>query len=145
MNLQGYLSDANNLNGTLSSPQIFQGLISGSQQMVGRLSNTALRGYSAYELAVMGGYEGTLEQWLESLRAQQLEIRNNNGVIEYKYENQHMWTILIDLSDCTNDYEQLINRPSIDGIVLSGDCNLAEKYVLSINSISNSELEEMLK
>ena len=144
MELYGHLSTAEQLSGTLSSPQVFSGIISGAQQMSGQLSNITLRGYSAYELAVLGGYEGTLEEWLESLRAQRLEIRNNDGIIEYKYENEHLWTILIDLSSYTNDYEDLINRPSLDGVVLSGDRDLTNKYVLSMNSISNSELEEML-
>lgn len=137
MNLFGYLSDPN-------SPLALRGILSGTQQMAGKLSNATLRGYSAYDLAVIGGYEGTVEEWLESLKAQKLEIRNNDGIIEYKYENEHMWTILIDLSSYTNDYEQMINRPSLDGTVLSGNRDLTNKYVLSINSISNSELEEML-
>lgn len=33
----------------------------------GKLANAHLRGYSAYELAVQQGYEGTLEDWLVSL------------------------------------------------------------------------------
>ena len=134
MNLQGYLSSNDVLNGTLS----------GAQKMAGQLSNATLRGYSAYELAVMGGYEGTLEEWLESLKSYQLEIRNNDGIIEYKFENQHMWTILIDLSSYTNDYELLINRPSIDGTVLSGDRDLSQRYIRNTNILTNEDIENLI-
>lgn len=144
MDLYGYLSDANALTGSLSSPQVFSGIISGAQKMAGQLSNATLRGYSAYELAVIGGYEGTLEEWLESLRAHQIEIRNNNGIIEYKYDNQYMWTVLIDLSSYTNDYELLENRPSLDGQVLSGNRDLWDDYLLNESTLTNMELEDII-
>jgi len=92
----------------------------------------------------MGGYEGTLEEWLESLKSYQLEIRNNDGIIEYKFENQHMWTILIDLSSYTNDYELLINRPSIDGTVLSGDRDLSQRYIRNTNILTNEDIENLI-
>lgn len=144
MDLYGYLSDANALTGSLSSPQVFSGIISGAQKMAGQLSNATLRGYSAYELAVIGGYEGTLEEWLESLHAHQIEIRNNNGIIEYKYDNQYMWTVLIDLSSYTNDYELLENRPSLDGRVLSGNRDLWDDYLLNESTLTNMELEDII-
>ena len=144
MDLYGYLSDANALTGSLSSPQVFSGIISGAQKMAGQLSNATLRGYSAYELAVIGGYEGTLEEWLESLHAHQIEIRNNNGIIEYKYDNQYMWTVLIDLSSYTNDYELLENRPSLDGQVLSGNRDLWDDYLLNESTLTNMELEDIM-
>lgn len=46
------------LNGQLSNPQVLNGT----------LSNEILRGYSAYQIAVMLGFEGTEAEWIESLR-----------------------------------------------------------------------------
>lgn len=34
----------------------------------GTLSNAVLRGYSAYQIAVQNGFEGTEAEWLESLK-----------------------------------------------------------------------------
>ena len=38
------------------------------------------RGYSAYEIAVQNGYDGTPQQWLESLRGQDGTTTSVNGV-----------------------------------------------------------------
>lgn len=38
------------------------------------------RGYSAYEIAVQNGYEGTQQQWLESLRGQDGTTTSVNNV-----------------------------------------------------------------
>ena len=133
------------LTGTLSEPlSVLAGALSNPESLVGRLSNEALRGYSAYEIAVIEGYEGTEEEWLESLKGAKLEIRNNNGVLEYKYENDSAWTELIDLKTA-NDYELLFNKPSLDGVVLSGDRDLSEDYLRNANALTNMELEELLQ
>ena len=41
----------------------------------------------------------------------------------------------------TNDYEQLINKPQIEGVTLIGNKVYED---LNLQSISNSELEELL-
>ena len=146
--LSGQLSDNQDLElfGTLSSPlQVLSGALANPETLSGSLSNAILRGYSAYQIAVMAGYEGTVEEWLDSLAADKIEIRNNNGIIEYKYESQSSWTVLIDLTAYSNDYNVLINKPSLDGDVLIGDRDLTEKYVQNINALSNMELEELLQ
>lgn len=38
------------------------------------------RGYSAYEVAVRNGYEGTEEEWLESLKGRDGGVATVNGV-----------------------------------------------------------------
>lgn len=38
------------------------------------------RGYSAYEVAVMNGYKGTEEEWLESLKGRDGGVATVNGV-----------------------------------------------------------------
>lgn len=43
------------------------GNLSPTSTMTGFLSSEFLRGYSAYEIAVQNGYEGTVEEWLLSL------------------------------------------------------------------------------
>lgn len=47
-----------------------EGLIDAPTQLSGNLSNPVLRGYSAYEVAVQNGFEGTEQEWLESLKGQ---------------------------------------------------------------------------
>ena len=143
--LNGQLSSDAHLVGKLSEPlQVLYGTLLNPEVLRGSLSNATLRGYSAYDLAVLGGYEGTIEEWLASLKAQKLEIRNNDGVLEYKYENEHMWTILIDLSSYTDDYEKLRNRPSLDGQVLSGNRDLTNKYLMTDRALTNLEIDALL-
>ena len=43
------------------------GNLSPTSTMTGFLSSEFLRGFSAYEIAVQNGYEGTVEEWLLSL------------------------------------------------------------------------------
>ena len=143
--LSGQVSGRSGFSGTLSSVQeLLSGALSGSSALSGKLSNVTLRGYSAYEIAVLAGYTGTEEEWLESLRGERLEIRNNDGIIEYKYESQHMWAILIDLSSFTNDYDKLINRPHIDGTVLTGNRNLFDRYFEHTNVLSNEDIDNLI-
>jgi len=51
---------------------------------------------------------------------------------------------LIDLSSYTNDYELLINRPSIDGTVLSGDRDLSQRYIRNTNILTNEDIENLI-
>lgn len=144
--LNGQLSPDANLVGKLSEPlSILRGTLMNPVVLSGSLSNATLRGKSAYEIAVeIGGFVGTEESWIASLKAQKLEIRNVDGIIEYKYENEHMWTVLIDLSSYTNDYELLENRPSLDGQVLSGNRDLWDDYLLNESTLTNMELEDII-
>ena len=43
-------------------------LLRTEEEIRGTLSGSIYRGYSAYETAVQHGYEGTEEEWLESLK-----------------------------------------------------------------------------
>ena len=40
------------------------------------------RGYSAYELAVRGGFEGSEEEWLASLHGQDGKTNSVNGIVQ---------------------------------------------------------------
>lgn len=39
----------------------------------------SFRGYSAYEIAVQHGYEGTEEEWLESLKGSVTKVNGKTG------------------------------------------------------------------
>ena len=55
--------------------------------------------YQIYLLAKESGYNGTYEEWLESIKGDQIELRVNNNNIEWKYSNESSWTILTSLSN----------------------------------------------
>ena len=48
--------------------------ISGITTLTGQLMTNMVRGYSAYEIAVQNGFEGTVEEWLASLVGESVEI-----------------------------------------------------------------------
>lgn len=144
--LSGFLSPSNNsLEGSLSyKQQQFSNKLSSIDKINGKLINTILYGYSAYELAVKQGYKGTLEEWIASLKGAEVQLRQNNGDIEWKYSNEQEWRFLLNIST-VSDYEILSNKPSINGITLSGDLDLNKEYIGSDEVLSNAEIEELLK
>ena len=67
------------------------------------------RGESAFEVAVRNGYEGTEEEWLETLKGDYVEPKD--GVIEYSEDGVILKTIV-------GDEETLFNY-DIEGNILS--------------------------
>lgn len=135
------------LTGSLSSKIGLSGGLSGA------LANAVLRGLSAYEIAVEEGFEGDKKAWLESLRGGKIELRSVGNTIEWKYadEDEDKWQELLTFT-ATMDYEDLSNRPSINGTELSSgltseDLGLqsAGDYLQTedINFISNQDIEAM--
>ena len=61
-----------------------------------------LRGYSAYEVAVLNGFEGTKEQWLASLKGDKGEKggRGNSGVYIGSGEMPEDCNVQIDPNGC---------------------------------------------
>lgn len=55
------------LTGTLQAQQTLTGEFSKADALEGNLANEVLRGYSAYQVAVLNGFEGTEKEWLDSL------------------------------------------------------------------------------
>ena len=143
--LNGQMSPEFELTGMLSAPiQALAGALSNPDVVQGKLTNAVLRGLSAYDIAVAyGGYSGTEEEWIESLKGDRIELRNNGGVIEWKYEADIVWKELINLI-IINDYENCINKPMIDNIILSGNRDLSEDYVRNENALTNMEIERLL-
>lgn len=60
---------SDSLKGTLQATNTLQCRLTSENVLKGNLSNKVLRGYSAYQVAVMNGFEGTEEEWLESLKS----------------------------------------------------------------------------
>lgn len=65
--LTGTLSGTGSLSGTLNGRGTLSGSLS-SPSVAGKITNPILRGLSAYEVAVENGFQGTEEEWLESLK-----------------------------------------------------------------------------
>ena len=61
--LQGKVSLSDALRGKISSPGSAKGTLRGLEK---------IQGYSAYQVAVINGFEGTEEEWLESLKGETL-------------------------------------------------------------------------
>ena len=73
--LVGTLSEFNpeRLSGDLGETLIITGSLSEENPSIsGNLSNLGIRGYSAYDIAVQNGFDGTEEEWLESLKGDQV-------------------------------------------------------------------------
>lgn len=79
-------------------------------------------GKSAYEVAVENGFVGSESEWLES-------IKGEKG----------------DPGDLTTDYEQLTNKPKINGVELSGDRSSTDIHVQhEMDALSVQEIEKIL-
>ena len=65
MSVEGTLSGAQSLEGGVSSAGNVQGTISGLKM---------IKGYSAYEVAVINGFRGTEKEWLDDVFARLKKI-----------------------------------------------------------------------
>lgn len=77
--ITGKINKEQEIYGKINNHQSIQGKIDGSQEVCGIISNTILRGYSAYDVAILNGYKGTEEEWLASLHGKD-GIDGINGV-----------------------------------------------------------------
>lgn len=66
---QGFKNNAS-LNGVLQGSITYNGSLNDGVQLKANLSKEVLRGYSAYQIAVLNGFNGTEAEWLESLRGE---------------------------------------------------------------------------
>ena len=55
-------------------------------ELTGTLSGPIVRGFSAYDLARRSGFEGTVEEWLLSLKADDLGLSLVDGILNVTYE-----------------------------------------------------------
>ncbi|MBE6142920.1 MAG: hypothetical protein E7177_02895 [Erysipelotrichaceae bacterium] len=61
-----------------------------------------------YDLAKRSGYQGTYEEWLESIKGDSIELIIKDNSIKWKYKNSSNWTELISLTE-------LAGQNGIDG------------------------------
>lgn len=92
----------------------------------GLISQAVLRGYSAYEVACQAGFEGSIEEWIQSLRGESIEFRSEGLNIYYKYESDSEWKLLVSIDQLMADYSVLDNKPSINNVELNGNKTLDE-------------------
>lgn len=71
-----------------------------------------------YTLATESGYEGTYEEWLDSLKAESISIDISNGYICWKYSSDTEWTNLVNIEDLigTNGVDGADGTAGLDGI-----------------------------
>ena len=56
-----------------------------------------------YEMAVRQGYDGSYEDWMEELKGDQVEIRAENGYIQWRYAGSSKWQNIIALSELAGE------------------------------------------
>ena len=94
------------INATLNIEQkAFKSVVNFNQSKLDMQLVPSVSGRSAYKIAVEKGFVGTIEEWLDSLKGQdgkdgqEVELRVDNGYIQWKYENSGTWNSLISLND----------------------------------------------
>lgn len=75
----GKVNKSQEITGKINGHQNIYGKIDGHQKACATISNAFFRGYSAYDVAVLNGYEGTEEEWLVSLHGKD-GIDGINGI-----------------------------------------------------------------
>lgn len=99
-------------------------------------SGSGRDGESAYDIAVRNGFEGTEVEWLESLRGQ-------DGDTPYIGSNGNWFIGQTDTGvEATPeiDYNNLANRPVINGHLLEGEITIEAE----VNSISEESLNQII-
>ena len=76
MGKTGSLNKQSSLSGTLSLHNYLSGSLVNVRNMNGTLSNLILRGFSAYQIAVKNGVEGSESEWIDSLKGGQIQLKN---------------------------------------------------------------------
>ena len=74
--IQVTINELSHLTGSIGSKGALSGTLRSSGNLTGSLQVAMLNGKSAYEIAVKNGFEGTEEEWLDSLhgRAATIEV-----------------------------------------------------------------------
>lgn len=113
--LSGSISEPKNLYGSISPPVSLTGSLSSPHSLGGFLTNATLRGTP-------------------------VELRVDGSMLQWKYEDQEEWNDLINLQGA--DYNQLANKPTINGVFMMGEIN---PYVMiPQDELSNSDIAQIL-
>lgn len=137
------------MKGILTTDGSLRGILSGSSDLVGALSNATLRGEKV-ELRCINNhiqykYEND-EEWQDLItidtQSEKVELRAVNGVIQYKYENDTEWQDLIDIrAEGVGNYDNLTNLPQINGVELKSQLTIED---LGEETLTNSEIMEII-
>lgn len=95
-------------------------------------------GKSAYEIAKDNGFSGTETEWLESLKGQagQTPHIGENG-------NWFIGNVDTGITSHENDYNKLINRPTIGGQPLEGDA--LDNLKIEVESVPLEVIQQMIQ
>ena len=86
---------------------------------------------SAYDIAVKHGFKGTEQDWLNSL----VPTIGSNGNWFINGKDTGISAVGSGDGSWTKDYNVLLNKPTINGLVLQGD--------IEIPTISNEEIDQL--
>ena len=127
-------------NGSIKGTTI-SGAIADNTSIAGDITHTILKGKSAYEEAVANGFEGTEQEWLDSLGATITvgEVTVGDEIAIENVGTSHDAVLNFTLID--SDYEVLRHKPSIESVILSGNKTFNE---LGLSAIEADDLLEIL-
>lgn len=104
---------------------VSSGGLKGDQGPTGDPGDPGPEGHSAYDLAVMNGFVGTPEEWLESLRG---------GAVAHTYVQpspQNVWTITHPL-----DFHPAVSVVDSAGTTVEGDIRYLDAQTIQISFVS---------
>ena len=122
--LHGLVNNLENLSGTISLTNGYNGSVQPSEEITGTLSST---------LDINGKLSNA------TLRGIPVELRINNTMLQWKYLDEDDWRDLIDLQNI--DYELLSNLPQIEGVELKGNKTFED---FGLTALSSAEIESVL-
>lgn len=117
------------------------GTISSSGSVSGDIMHTVLKGTSAYQAAVNAGFEGTEEEWLDSLGATVTvgEVTTGDELTIENVGTPH--DAVLNFTLTSGNYEAMENKPSIETVTLSGNKSFDD---LGLSALSADDLLEIL-
>ena len=78
--INGTITQSSSLSGTINQKDQISGTVAPSIDLDGNIMATVLKGLSAYDIAVLHGFTGTEEEWLEYLQGESAyEVAVKNG------------------------------------------------------------------
>ncbi len=90
---------------------------------------TELRGYSAYEVALLNGFSGTEEEWLDSLRADVFSEEEKKELVKEVAESVTLESIGLDGIE-----KDVASKVSKSGDTMTGSLNMSGNKVLNVGT-----------
>lgn len=143
MSLNGkiQLNETHVLNGTLQPTNTLSGSLVGQESFKGALKNEVLRGYSAYQVAVLNGFEGSEQDWLGSLKGE-----NGKSVYQYALECGYVGTEQEFIRHFINVMSENFSSSKISTVTLLADAWIGEESPYSqevtiVGATENSQVD----